>query len=170
MTGDLVIREYEPDDQRRVWELHETALRETGAYFEGAPESDLEDIEGAYLDRGGTFLVGVASGEVVTMGAFRPATGYITEFVDDLPDDTAEVKRMRVAPGHQRKGYGQEIFGELERRARERGVTELVLDTTPHLEAAQQFYEDNAFEMVANETVEYEDGEFELLFYRKSLQ
>ena len=41
-------------------------------------------------------------GSLVGMGAFRPATGYITEFLD-VTADSAEVKRMRVDPDHQRE-------------------------------------------------------------------
>lgn len=43
---------------------------------------------------------------------------------------------MRVAPDHQREGIGQRLYDGLPRRARERGVRELVLDTMPSLTAA----------------------------------
>ena len=63
----------------------------------GAPEPDLDDIEAAYLESGGEFLVGEADDEVVAMGAFRPAGGYVTELLDGLKK-RGEVIRMRVMP------------------------------------------------------------------------
>jgi ribosomal protein S18 acetylase RimI-like enzyme len=88
-------------------------------------------VEETYIDSGGDFLVGLLDDEIVAMGAFRPPTGYLTDYFDDLPKTTAEVKRMRVDPGQQRRGYGQQIYDELERRAEKRGFTDLVLDTSP---------------------------------------
>ncbi|MFT4883059.1 MAG: hypothetical protein ACI8U4_000557 [Natronomonas sp.] len=96
----LSLRRYRPADRERVLELHEAAMRDVGAYVEGVSDPDLEDIITSYLDSGGEFLVGEVDDEIVAMGAFRPAEGYITEFLDGL-SNPAELKRMRVAPDHQ---------------------------------------------------------------------
>lgn len=165
----LHLRQYRPADEDRVRELHEEAMRAVGGFVEGVPEPDLEDITHAYLDQGGGFLVGEIDGRIIAMGAFRPATGYLTEFLDDLPDTTAEIKRMRIDPIHQRHGYGQMIYDELEQQARERGYTDLVLDTTAQQVGAQRFFEKNGFEKVRCEYVQPGDKGFELVFFRKSL-
>jgi ribosomal protein S18 acetylase RimI-like enzyme len=165
----LSLRRYRPADHERVLELHETAMRDVGAYVEGVPEPDLEDIEGAYLDSGGEFLVGVIGGDIVAMGAFRPAEGYATEFLD-LPGKTAEVKRMRVDPAYQRRGYGQRVYDDLESRMRERGYTFVVLDTMPSQTAARRFYEANGFGVHRHETQRVDGRTFTLLFYRKPLE
>ena len=103
MTDSLTLRRYRPADRDRVLDLHERAMRDVGAYVEGVPEPDLDDIEAAYLESGGEFLVGTVDGEVVAMGALRPASGYVTEFLEDL-ENAAEIRRMRVAPARQGRG------------------------------------------------------------------
>lgn len=119
MTDSLPIRQYRPTDTDRVHEFHEAALRAAGGFVEGASEPDLDAIEETYLTDG-DFLVGELDDRIVAMGAFRPAQGYITEFLD-CSETTAELKRMRVDPDHQRQGYGQTVYDELECRARGRG-------------------------------------------------
>lgn len=167
MTDSLVLRQYRPADNDRVHELHATALRAAGGFVEGAPEPDLDAIEERYL-RDGDFFVGEIEDWIVAMGAFRPAQGYVTEFLD-CSETSAELKRMRVDPNHQRQGHGQAVYDELERRARERGFTELVLDTTPPQVGAQRFFETNGFEQVQSERLQWEGEPFELLFYRREL-
>lgn len=167
MTDSLVLCQYRPADNDRVRELHATALRAAGGFVEGVPEPDLDAIEETYLTNG-DFLVGEIEDRIVAMGTFRPAQGYVTEFLD-CSETTAELKRMRVDPDHQRQGYGQTVYEELEHRARERGLTELVLDTTPPQVGAQRFFETNGFDQVQSEHLQWEGEPFELLFYRKSL-
>lgn len=162
----LSIRRYQPADHARVLELHEEALRETGAYIEGALEPDLDHIEAVYLDEG-EFVVGELSERIVAMGAIRPAHGYVRSYLPELPERTAEIKRMRVDPAHQRRGFGQRIYDILEAWAREQDFTDLVLDTTPVQTAAMAFYEDNGFDRCAEETIPLGDQSFELYFYRK---
>lgn len=170
MGSSLSIRRYQQSDLNRVLELHEEAMREVGAFVEGAPDTDLHDVEGTYLDTNGEFLVGEIGGEVVAIGAFRPATGYITEFLDGISENSAEIKRMRVAPERQGNGYGTQIFIELEERAQERGYAELVLDTGPTQEAAKRLYEANGFEEQSRELMKVVDQTFVLIFYRKNIE
>jgi len=169
MADSLTLRAYRPADRERVLAVHEAALRDEGVYVEGAPEPDLEDIVAAYPDLGGVFLVGTVDGRVVATGAVRRAQGYSTEFLD-VDEDTAEVKRMRVAPGHQGRGYGRRIYQALQARARARGFRELVLDTMPTLEAARGLYADEGFELVRRERFDDRAEPFELLCYRKRLE
>jgi len=167
--SDLSVRRYRPADAERVRELHVTAMRTFDAFSENEGlDDDLTDVPNAYLE-GGEFLVGTVDGDVAAMGAFRPARGYVTEFVDGLGDDAAEVKRMRVDPARQRGGYGQRLYDELERRARDRGFDEFVLDTSAEQSAAQRFYEVNGFHLDTRQTVELDGESFELLCYRKEL-
>ena len=121
-----------------------------------------------YRSEHGERVLGFHEGSLVGMGAFRPATGYITEFLD-VTADSAGVKRMRVDPDHQREGYGQAIYDEPKRRAHKEGFREVVLDTTPQQEAARQFYRTNGFELAGRERVEADGQSFELLLYRKPI-
>lgn len=144
-------------------------MRDAGAFTEGADDADLDDVAGAYL-AGGEFLVATLRGEVVGMEAFRPVDEGIAALHGDVDDHAAEVKRMRVAPDHQREGIGQRLYDELERRARERGVRELVLDTMPSLTAARRFYERNGFVHERDVDVDWQGEELTLVLYRKPLE
>src|SRR4051794_18882364 len=115
----LQIRRYQSGDHDQVWNLHNIALWQVGAHAGNGPwDNDLHDIEEVYLNNGGEFLVGVLDGQIVAMGAIRRIT-----------PDKAEVKRMRVHPDHQRRGFGRQILTALEDRARELGYHTLTLDT-----------------------------------------
>jgi ribosomal protein S18 acetylase RimI-like enzyme len=169
----LTLRRYREDDAERVRELHETAMRELEAFVDDLPDVDLNDVHGSYVEPGGEFLVGEldeVDGEIVAMGAFRPVEGYLTELLSDLPESTAEVKRMRVDPAWQGQGFGGGMLTALEERARERGFTHLVLDTTAAMEAAQGLYESHGFELVRRVDVAFGGDALEMLCYRKSLE
>ena len=171
MHDDLSVRRYRPADRTRVQDLHETAMRDVGAYIEEEADEDLENVTEAFLERGGEFLVGEVDDRIVAMGAFRPLEDdhHIGPFVDDLPSSAVVLSRMRVDPAYQRRGYGQQLYDELEARARNRGVAEIVLDTMARQTAARGLYESNGFEEVCRERIEAFDDPFELLVYRKSL-
>jgi GNAT superfamily N-acetyltransferase len=129
----FVIRPYLPSDVASVRQLHEIALRHVGAYAEGPRGkrwgTDLDDIPSSYPVGGGQFLVGEIDGRVVAMGALRV-----------LDQRRGEIKRMRVSPNHQRRGYGSAILAQLEDCAAVHGLQTLVLDTAPVWDAARVFY------------------------------
>ena len=150
----LEIRRYRDADNPAVLELHQLALEATGAYYPGKWNDDLHDIQNHYLNNGGEFLVGILDGKIVCMGAFRRKS-----------DTLAEIKRMRVLPECQRRGFGQIILNQLETKAIQLGYTELCLDTTTLQIAAQKFYGKNGF-------IEVRRGlmpPFEVIYYHKSL-
>lgn len=172
MAGELTIRRYRPGDADRVWELHEEALRDVNTFFDGgdgAINSDVRSVEEEYLDSGGEFLVGLSGDRIVAMGAFREPGELAREFLGPLGESVAEIKRVRVDPDEQRQGYGQLIYDELEKRARDRGYAELVLDTTDRQRGAKRFFEKNGFEEACRERIREFREPFELVFYRKSL-
>lgn len=75
----------------------------------GPWDKDLNDIENIYL-KGGDFIVGELEGKVIAMGAFKRKD-----------EEAAEIKRMRVHPDFQGRGFGQAILEELEKRAKKMG-------------------------------------------------
>lgn len=166
--ADLTLRRYDPSDHDAVLDLHERALRDAGAYAEDLPdgaEADLDDVEAAYLERGGEFLVGERGGAIVAMGAFRPFEGAEAFDYPERDVATAEIKRMRVAPDRQRQGYGERVLAALEERARESGFERLVLDTGVEMTAARSFYEEHGFEQVGRE--EFPEYGVSVLLYEK---
>ncbi|MBN1935067.1 MAG: GNAT family N-acetyltransferase [Anaerolineae bacterium] len=180
------IRRYKSIDHDAAWQLHNLALSLVGAHAGNGPwDDDLHSIEAVYLQNGGEFLVGLLDGQIVAMGALRR--------VDDGSADTgsadagsadagsadagsadagsadtawAEIKRMRVHPDHQRRGYGQAILARLEARAVELGYTRLILDTTTVQIGAQRFYEKNGYRQFDQTTF----GSFDVLLYQKELR
>jgi GNAT superfamily N-acetyltransferase len=159
----LAIRAYTAADHDAVWALHNLALRAANAHGGNGPwDDDLHQIEAHYTANRGTFLVGLIAGEIVAMGALRPmALGGGAPF----KAITAEIKRMRVHPARQRRGYGSAILRALEARARELGYTRLCLDTTTRQAAAQRFYERHGYQVYGHKTW----SEFDLLLYAKDL-
>ena len=156
LTGEpLHIRRYETGDKRAVRRLHDDALNEVGAHLgSGSWDDDLDEIEEAYLDRGGEFLVGVLDGEVVAMGALMR-----------ISPERAELKRMRVRPGLQGSGYGQAMLDALHRSASELGYSTMRLDTTVQQRVAQRLYLKNGYYEVGRGVV----GTFDSIFYEREI-
>jgi ribosomal protein S18 acetylase RimI-like enzyme len=151
----LVVRRYTGADHEAVIDLHNRALNQVGANLgEGPWNEDLKNIERVYLDNGGEFLVGTVDETIVAMGAIRR-----------VGDGVAEVKRMRVDPAFQRKGYGQRILSLLEEFARRNGYRHLTLDTTTRQTAAQMLYEKNGYRRAGMTKVE----QFDVILYEKDL-
>jgi GNAT superfamily N-acetyltransferase len=149
----LHIRRYEPSDKRAVRRLHDDALNEVGAHLgPGTWDDDLDDIEGVYLESGGEFLVGILEREVVAIGALKRVSS-----------NAAEVKRMRVRPGLQGRGYGQAILDALHRSAAGLGYTTLHLDTTVHQRVARRLYLKNGYREVGRGSV----GPFDCIYYER---
>jgi GNAT superfamily N-acetyltransferase len=140
----LTIRRYAPADHEAVCALHVDALAATGGFAGRGPwDADLDDIERGYL-RDGEFLVGHESGQLLAMGALRPVPSSSPCFAPDQSGRAAEIKRMRVRPGHQGHGHGTAILGALLTRASELGYEVAVLDTVAG-SAAEGFYTRHGF-------------------------
>ena len=151
----LHVRRYEPGDKDVVRRLHDEALNEVGAHLGSGPwDEDLDEIEVVYLKSGGEFLVGVLDGEVVSMGALRR-----------ISPESAELKRMRVKPDLQGRGYGQALLDALHRRAAELGYSTLHLDTTVQQRVAQLFYLKNGYREMRRGKI----GPFECIFYERDV-
>jgi len=152
----LKIRQYESSDVDVVWQLHHLALDQVGTNLGPGPwDDDLHDISGAYLNAGGEFLVGIIGGAgIVAMGAFRQTSPL-----------RAEIKRMRVHPNFQRRGFAQQILDALEIAAKQLGYAALHLDTTSKQTAAQSLYRKNGYVEVDRKS--WRDAE--MIFMEKSL-
>jgi GNAT superfamily N-acetyltransferase len=149
----LHIRRYESGNKRAVRRLHDDALNEVGAHLGTGPwDEDLDDIEGVYLGSGGEFLVGILEGDVVAMGTIKR----------DSPD-VAEVRRMRVRPGLQGRGYGQAMLDALHRRAAGLGYSTLHLDTTVQQRVARRLYLKNGYREVGRGSI----GPFDCIYYER---
>jgi ribosomal protein S18 acetylase RimI-like enzyme len=149
------LRRYRDEDRQAVWELHTLALEQAGGHQKGPWDDDLGAIAATYLESGGEFLVGVEDARIVAIGAFRPRD-----------DRRAEIKRMRVHPAVQRRGFGRRLLHRLEQGAVELGYRTLILDTTVEQEAAQALYRGEGYK----ETGRGRAGPFELILFEKRIR
>ena len=157
----LTIRRYQATDNETVKELHYAGIAQMAEMDidvdpPGNPftDSDLDDIEGAYINNRGEFLIGTRDGEIVAIGAIRQYSG-----------DCGEIKRIRVRRDCQRRGYGRMILLRLMERAAELGYREVCLDTLTANLPAQRLFEKCGFV----EKTRGKMGPFELFVYRKKL-
>lgn len=151
----MIIRRYEAKYQEAIVSLHVTALQDVGALLErGSWDEDLDSVEASYLSTGGEFLVGHVSDLLVAMGGIRR-----------IDQTTAEIKRMRVLPSYQGRGFGGALLLALEVRAAELGYRHLVLDTTARQVVAQSLYRSRGY----IETRRKQFRDFELIYFEKTL-
>ena len=151
----LDIRRYQSADRDSVWELHNAAIGPTGAHLgSDAWYDDVLHIEEVYLQNGGEYLVGEYEGQVVAMGALKRTTA-----------ERAEVKRMRVSPAYQGRGFGQAILEVLEQKAKELGYTTLHLDTGVTMVAAQKLYRKNGYQETSRGSI----ADVDVIFFEKSI-
>jgi len=152
----FTLRRYTPADREVVEHLHVYAMQQTGAYLGRGPwDDDVYAIEETYLNNQGEFLIGEWDGIFVAMGALRRTTS-----------ERAEIKRMRVHPDYQGRGFGQIILTELEARARALGYRTLHLDTGVVQVPAQKLYEKNGYLRVGTDRF----GDVAVILYEKQLE
>lgn len=96
-------------------------------------------------------------GDVVGCVALRP--------LQSAGPHAAEVKRLYVRPTHRGDGVARALMDALEADARERGFTELYLDTKDDLLEAIRFYERRGYERVPR----YNDNPQATIFMRRVL-
>ena len=134
----MKIRRFCSTDHDAVWELHNVALLQIGAHAGNGPwDDDLHRIEAEYVTTGGEFLVGIANGRIIAMGALRRHS-----------EDQASIRRMRVHPDVQRRGLGRQMLSALEQRAAELGFRTLTLDTTVQQVPAIHLYTRSGYKEV----------------------
>lgn len=131
----LTIRRYQQSDHDDVWNLYLMGQHDLTAYIEDETwHLDMRTIEQSYLEDGGEFLVGLYDGRIVATGALQRTTAT-----------RAEVRRMRVHPDFQRRGFGRLLLAELEASAQRLGYTTLHLVTSHERRAAQRLYLSSGF-------------------------
>lgn len=108
-----------PDAARLV----EDVQQEYVARYGGRDETPLED--GYFEPPNGSFFVGYLDGVPVASGAWRRRGDVVVEGLDE----SAEIKRMYVAPSARGRGLARAMLARLEDTAREAGAEVMVLET-----------------------------------------
>ncbi|HXT10613.1 MAG TPA: GNAT family N-acetyltransferase [Candidatus Angelobacter sp.] len=113
-------------------------------------EADLMAIDDVYLRSGGEFLLGLLDERLIAMGGFKR-----------MSEDSAELRRMRIARDLQGQGYGTLLLRELEDRAHRAGIRTLCLDTAQRRPLTLEFYRKHGYQEIgrnfygAVETVQF---------------
>jgi ribosomal protein S18 acetylase RimI-like enzyme len=190
----MEIRRYQSRDAPAVRRLNEEVLRDAGTDPADIPHpDDIEDIQGAYLDTGGEFLVAEDAGSDATesseiaSSAERSSADHSSGRSPREDGGTAsteqdaevvgmgglrvdgtegELFRMRVAIDRQGEGIGTALLEALETAARERGVEQLSAWTAKRQSAAVGFYPNHGYKQVETAT---RDPDYTLIHFRKEL-
>ena len=126
----LEIRPFRPSDQDSVRELVLAGLGEHFGVVDETANPDMDDVDGAYIQRGHAFSVAIENGELV---------GTVALMFEG--DGVGRVARMSVRATHRRNGIGRALVNHVSGAARTKGLTRLVLETTREWEEVVAFYE-----------------------------
>jgi GNAT superfamily N-acetyltransferase len=146
-SGNVVVREVPADDAdaHRLVQAYFAELRERLGGFD-APSFD-------ELRADGTVFVASAAAPIACA------------WLRLLASDTAEVKRMYVAPEARGRGVARALLATLEARARSLGCTRIVLDTaSPLVEAARLYLREGYAEIDR-----YNDNPYAARWFSKAL-
>jgi ribosomal protein S18 acetylase RimI-like enzyme len=150
----LKIRRYEPKDNVAAKELNYAGLAQMRPDIDwrgiDVADGDYDDIEDIYINNRGDFLVGTVKDEVVVTGA-----------VKKLDETCGEIKRIRVKPECQRKGYGEAMAKALIKRAAELGYDKIRIDTMITNTRAQALFNKLGFKEAYHGKI----GEYNVIFY-----
>lgn len=146
---------HQPEHREPMLALHRSAIVGfTLGMSQQDDEADLMAIEQVYLRDGGEFLVGFINEKLVAMGGFKR-----------LSETSAELRRMRIEPELQGRGYGTQLLRELERIAFQSGIRTLCLDTARRRPLTLDFYRKHGYQ----ETGRGLYGEVETVQFSKTL-
>jgi GNAT superfamily N-acetyltransferase len=139
LVAEIVIaREpYGSSVSRPLTDAQAAELVERYGGWEGA---GAEPEPGWFDDPDGCFLVARLDGEPAGCAGICRCEG----------EQTAELRRMYVAPGARRIGIARALMNELEQTARELGYATLRLETGPEQPEAVHLYETGGFAVIPN--------------------
>jgi GNAT superfamily N-acetyltransferase len=146
VPAEVSIRPYEAADRDAVWALMQRTPMPDGSLptsSEMPPE--LRDIPANFA----AFWVAVAGPQVVGTVAVQDVVHHLAavplpSFLDRAPPP-ARLRRLDVAPEHQRRGVGRRLTQTAVDWARDQGYSRVVLDTTTLQQPAVALYESMGF-------------------------
>ncbi|WP_158289459.1 GNAT family N-acetyltransferase [Paenibacillus flagellatus] len=115
-------------------------LKEHFGFLDESLNPDLDDIAQSYADKGHVFLTGSVDDRVVCCGALVEAD-----------EATGRIVRMSVGKPYRRNGLASRLIDALERKAKERGYTSVMLKTIHDWSDAVGFYESKGYAVVGRE-------------------
>nr|WP_268742131.1 GNAT family N-acetyltransferase [Nocardiopsis dassonvillei] len=139
----MIVRRVLPDEMNAVSELRVTAYTADG----------LMDVNPAYVetlrllgtDGRGEILVAADEDRLLGTAVFEP---WSPESEIARNADEAEIRAFAVAPEARGRGVGRDLVNALVDRAREEGVSRLLVATLPEMVSTQYVYRARGFERV----------------------
>lgn len=125
------IRSFTPNDQPAVRALILDGLASRFGFADPSLTPDLDDIGSYYVGRGDTVLVAVAEETIVGCGMLIREEGSET---------VGRIVRMSVGADQQGQGLGRQIGQALLAAARQRGFTQVLLETNDDWHSALRLY------------------------------
>jgi ribosomal protein S18 acetylase RimI-like enzyme len=146
VSRSIQITEFSTEHESQVRRLVLDTLGEFGFSFDLALDSDLGRIHDVYCGRG-RFWVAVDGDVLVGTVGLR-----------ERDMETAELRRMYLAPSHRGHGIGLALLRHAVQFARQQRYRLIQLDTTPSMKQAIRLYEHYGFRKVAirEHHIEYE--------------
>jgi putative acetyltransferase len=95
----MIIQRYDDSRKEEVREVVLEVLLEHGFEYDRLKDADLNDINGYYFSKGGTFFVGIEEGRVVGTAGVRKLDGNL-----------CEIRRIYLKKGYRGKGNGEKLF------------------------------------------------------------
>lgn len=124
------------------WDSPDAALLREAQRVEISGQYGVDHFEPGVIPTGddmAVFLIAYKGDEPVACGGLRT-----------LDDASAEIKRMYVTPPSRGTGVATTLLRALEKEARERGFSRLLLETGSLLAAAIRFYEREGYTRIPN--------------------
>ena len=125
-----VNRELAPEGMRRQFE----------AYIEESLREEIDNLPLYYAERGGCFWLAKDAGKLVGMYG-----------IERLDHNSAELRRMYVAPEMRRKGVARAMLRHAEQGCRQAGIDRLKLSTSEVQTSALALYRASGFKLSCQE-------------------
>ena len=139
-----MLRDFDPGDQAAVRGLVLGGMRERwGDAYDPFANPDLDDISVTYVGRGAEVVVAEIEGDIVATGTLLPEGGA-----------RGRIVRVSVDPAHRRRGLGRQVVEELVRRARRRGMHEVLVRTDTPWTSAVALYRSSGFDDVGRDATD----------------
>ncbi|NEQ96740.1 MAG: GNAT family N-acetyltransferase [Cyanothece sp. SIO2G6] len=142
----FLVRSWQPTDRQGVADLARGVLGEFNMVFDpDGTDWDAVQVEKAYWETGGEFLVVENGGKIVGSGGYHPCDRASTP-----SDRGAELRKMFLAPQVRGQGLGGYLLKTLEQSAINKGFTEMWLETATRMEVAIKMYEHQGYHQPDN--------------------
>ncbi len=139
-----MLRDFEDSDQASAQALVLDGLKERwGAVYDPTVNPDLDDIAANHVARGTEVVVAAVDEALVAIGMLQTEA-----------DGRGRILRVSVAAARRREGWGRAIVGELVRRARARGMVEVLVRTDTPWTSATALYEGCGFDVVEQDSTD----------------